>query len=297
MERPFIALATAVSGAHVDAFLAAARNVARIEIVNPGELGIDLQRGRARVRLRGAAIPPYDGAIFRRIDVRRSFDFQMLVLREWEKRLPVAVNRVQPMLMAMDKLAVTIALKDAGLPVPQTSVVPDVRTAEERVRSEGLLVAKPLYGSLGEGIELWRPTENLVRVITDYLAEYGAVMLQEFIPSGGRDVRVFVVGGEAVAACTRRATEGEWRTNVAQGGIPDPYPVTPELAKLAEGAVATVGLDYSGVDLIEGPNGWRILEVNGSPSFLGLTRATGRDIARLIIEHVVKRIEGQRSAA
>jgi ribosomal protein S6--L-glutamate ligase len=295
MDRPWIALASSISGKHVDAFLAASKNLARIDIINPGDLGVDLERNRIRLRNHAVALPPYDGVLFRRIDQRKSFDFQMVVLREWERQVAVAINRVEPMLMALDKLAVYIKLKEAGIPVPATIVVPDLRTAEQKVRAEGLVVAKPLYGSLGEGVELWRPTEKLARVISDYLAEYGVVMLQEFVPSGGRDVRVFVIGDQAVAACTRRATEGEWRTNVAQGGTPDPIAVTPEMEKLAVGAVKAVGLDYSGVDLIEGPSGWKVLEVNGSPSFDGLSRATGVDIARLILEYLVKRI-GQNRA-
>lgn len=296
MDKPWIGLVSAVTGKHIDMFLAASRNLARLDIVNPGDLSVDLQRGRLRLRNAGVAVPPYDGLLFRRVDGRRSFDFQMLVLSEWQRLVTSAINSVEAMLTAIDKLAVAIKLQVAGLPIPLTMVVPDLRSAEEKVRTEGLVVAKPLYGSLGEGVELWRPSDTLSRVIAEYLEEYGAVMLQEFIPSGGRDVRVFVVGDEAVAACTRRATEGEWRTNVAQGGVPDPIPVTPELARLAVGAVKAVGLDYSGVDLIESPTGWRILEVNGSPSFEGLAKATGKDIARLILEYLVRKIEQGRVA-
>lgn len=297
MEHPWIALATAISGRQTEAFLAAARGLARLDIVNPGDLGVDLQRPRVRLRNGGMALPPYDGVLFRRIDPHKSFDFQMQVLREWERGVAVAINRVGPMLVAMDKLAVCVRLKEAGLPVPATLVVPDLRTAEEKVRAEGLVVAKPIYGSLGEGVELWRPTERLQQIIAEYLAEYGAVMLQEFVPSGGRDVRVFVVGDEAVAAASRRAVEGEWRTNVAQGGTPEPVPVTPEMARLAVAAVKACGLDYSGVDMIEGPQGWKLLEVNGSPSFEGLARATGTDIARLVLEYLVKQIDSRKAHA
>lgn len=297
MERPWIALATAITGRQTEAFLAAARGLARLEIVNPGELGVDLQRPKVRLRSGGAALPPYDGVLFRRIDPRKNFDFQMQVLREWEHAVAVAMNRVGPMLVAMDKLAVCVRLKEAGLPVPATLVVPDLRSAEEKVRAEGLVVAKPIYGSMGEGVELWRPTDGLQRVISDYLAEFGAVMLQEYIPSGGKDVRVFVVGDEAVAAASRRAVEGEWRTNVAQGGIPEPVPVSAEMARLAVGAVKACGLDYSGVDMIEGPQGWKLLEVNGSPSFAGLSKATGKDIARLVLEHLVRQIDSRRAHA
>ncbi len=298
MPKPWVALASAVTGTHSQAFQLAARDLVRLDLVNPGSLSVDMTRGRARIRAGAVALPPYDGAIFRRIDARKSFDFQMLALKEWEARLPAAVNAIAPMLTALDKLAVLLRLQADSLPVPKTLVVQDMRAAEEHVRNEGLVVAKPLYGSMGEGVELWRPDEGLKHVIPEYLADYGVVMLQEYIPSGGRDVRVFVVGEQAVAACTRQAVAGEWRTNVAQGGTPEPLPVTTELANLAVRAVRSIGLAYSGVDLIESPSGWRILEVNGSPSFEGVSRATGVDVARLILEHLVAEIEksGRRAA-
>lgn len=294
MPQPWVALVSGVATRHVDAFLTASKGLVRLEIVDPSEIGVDLLRDRLRLRRRGTALPPYDAAIFRRVSPHGSFDFQIQILREWERILPVAINKVDPMLMAMDKLAVAVRLQEAGLPIPATVAVPDSKSAEELVRREGLAVAKPVFGSMGEGIQLWRDVPDLRRIIAEYLHEYGAVLLQEFVPSGGRDVRVFVVGRQAIAACTRTAQAGEWRTNIAQGGIPDLIEVTPELARLAVGAAEAVGLDYTGVDLIEGPSGWKVLEVNGSPSFLGLSRATGKDMARIILEYVVKKIEQAR---
>ena len=53
-------------------------------------------------------------------------------------------------------------------------------------------------------------------------------------------------------------------------------------------ATDTIGLDYAGVDLVEGEDGYFVLEVNPTAGFRGLYEATGRSpapyIARLAIE-------------
>jgi tetrahydromethanopterin:alpha-L-glutamate ligase len=291
---PWIAVVSSGASGHTDALLAAGRGRARMEVVDAGDLSVDLHRSRLRLRRCGAAMPPFDAALFRRINPRVSFDFQMQALREWERNLAVAMNPVGPMLLAMDKFAVGARLKERAIPIPATWVVPDLRTAEDLVRREGLVVAKPLYGSMGEGVQLWRHQPGIRNVIADFLAEYGVVLLQEFVPCDGRDVRVFVIGGRAVAGCTRMAVEGEWRTNVAQGGVPDAIEVTPEMERLAVDSVRAVGLTYSGVDLIQSPAGWKVLEVNGSPSFQGLERATGLNVAKLMVTHLLESIEAVR---
>jgi hypothetical protein len=96
--------------------------------------------------------------------------------------------------------------------------------------------------------------------------------LQDFVPPSGanfEDWRVIVTRNRVVAAMTRRA--GNWITNVHQGGSPSPHLPSDEMEQLAAGALAAVGGDYGGVDLIRTPDGrlW-VLEVNSNPSWRGL---------------------------
>ena len=60
-----------------------------------------------------------------------------------------------------------------------------------------------------------------------------------------------------------------------------------------------LGLDYAGVDLIEGKDGeWYVLEVNPTAGFKGLFEATGRSaaphIARLAIERAGGAVDDQK---
>jgi ribosomal protein S6--L-glutamate ligase len=112
------------------------------------------------------------------------------------------------------------------------------------------------------------------------------VYLQAYVPHPGRDLRVFVVGARARAAIARLAPPGEWRTNVATGGRVEAVMIGEPLASVAEAAATAIGLDYAGVDLVSGPDGPSVLEVNGNPSWQGILEATGLDMAEVIAEHV-----------
>ncbi len=145
--------------------------------------------------------------------------------------------------------------------------------------AERPLIYKPLFGSQGKG---------LLRV--DDVAGLPAAggRRQHLLPAGFRaarraptfeDWRVIVTRARVVAAMTRRA--GNWITNVHQGGAPSAHEPSEEMAQLASAALAAVGADYGGVDLIRTPDGrLLVLEVNSNPSWRGLQSVTDIDIAR-----------------
>ena len=93
---------------------------------------------------------------------------------------------------------------------------------------------------------------------------------------GGRDIRVFVIGGRVLGAIERRAPDGQWRTNVSLGGSARPFELPASWAQLALRAAAAIGADYAGVDLLPSRDGTVfVLEVNGIPGWQGLKQATG----------------------
>jgi ribosomal protein S6--L-glutamate ligase len=111
------------------------------------------------------------------------------------------------------------------------------------------------------------------------------------VDHGGRDIRVFVVGGRVVGAIERTAPSGQWRTNVSRGGSVRPFELPAAWEQMALGASAAVGADYAGVDLLPSRDGQVfVLEVNGIPGWKGLQQATGIDVAGAIVEHMVDRV-------
>ncbi len=196
-----------------------------------------------------------------------------------------------------DKIATARALVRHGVPTPRTIPAPKtfegveratlafVRDAADRL---GLpLVIKEAFGSFGQQVHLARTleeAESLVRQIghKDFL-------LQEFIASSaGTDLRVNVVGGEAVAAMRRRSAE-DFRSNVTRGGRTERATPTPAQRDAAVAACRAVGADFAGVDILFGPNGEPLVcEVNSNPHFRSTLDCTGVNLAEAIAAHVMR---------
>ena len=64
-----------------------------------------------------------------------------------------------------------------------------------------------------------------------------------------------------------------------------------EIEDLAIRATKILDLDYSGVDIIEGPDGPVVLEVNAAPSWAALQKVTKIDIAQTIVDYAIKKIK------
>jgi hypothetical protein len=95
------------------------------------------------------------------------------------------------------------------------------------------------------------------------------VLVQELVPPQGYDLRILVAAERIVGAIFRVAAAGEWRTNVALGGVrravADP---SAQACELALAAARAAGAALVGVDLVpDGEGGWTVLELNGAVEF------------------------------
>jgi len=204
-----------------------------------------------------------------------------------ENRGVRVVNSPRAIERSVDKFYTTTLLQEAGLPVPDTVVCERVEDAMDAIRQIGDVVIKPIFGSLGHGIVRVSDPETALRVVRALDQIRAVFYVQRAIDHGGRDVRIFVVGGRVIAAIERRAPAGEWRTNVAIGGSATAVGVPLDMQEIAIRAAAAVGADYAGVDVLPARDGSLfVLEVNGIPGWQGLQRATGVDVAAAIVEHV-----------
>jgi RimK family alpha-L-glutamate ligase len=151
----------------------------------------------------------------------------------------------------------------------------------------GDIVVKPIFGSEGRGMTRVSDPDVAYRVFRALELGGYVYYLQAFIPHDHEDIRVFVIGGHAVAGMVRRGET--WKTNVAQGAQAVPLSLNGELSELAVGAARALGADYAGVDILptEG-GGYTVIEINGIPGWQGLQRATGIDVAELLTDYVLE---------
>jgi ribosomal protein S6--L-glutamate ligase len=225
--------------------------------------------------------------------------FRVNALHWIEQRGIPVVNSARAIERSVDKFYTTALLQEAGLPVPETVVCDRADPAMEAIRrmlaSGGEVIVKPIFGSMGHGLVRIADAEVAWRVIRPLEQMRAVFYVQRAIDSGGRDVRLFVVGGRVVGAIERTAPPGDWRTNVARGGAARAIEPSSEWKDYALTAARAVGADYAGVDLLESRSGEVfLLEVNGIPGWKGLQSATGIDVASSIIELVETRVAPRR---
>jgi RimK family alpha-L-glutamate ligase len=254
---------------------------------------IDFRRLAAGVAVGPEALADVDAVIVRTMPPGslEQVVFRMDLLQRVEARGVPVLNAPRCLEACVDKYLTTARLAEAGMPVPPTVVCQTADSALEAFAAlGGDVVVKPLFGSEGRGmlrisdVELaWRTFRTLERT--------GAVLyLQQMIRHPGWDLRVFVLDGRVLAAIKRHAN-GDWRTNVAQGGVAETTTIGDAEEALALRAADVLGAVASGVDLLRGPGGeWYVIEVNAVPGWRALAPATGVDVAAAMVSHLAERV-------
>ncbi|MDP2210828.1 MAG: RimK family alpha-L-glutamate ligase [Candidatus Aquicultor sp.] len=278
-----------------DLFEAAAR-VAEAKVVDPLEFSVELD-GRRAIKIGALDGTYFDSLVVRGLDFRGDTDFQFEIFEQLDKAGVIIVNSPAALQIAESKFLTSYILQAHGLPVPTGIIAQTMEYAEGFMSAHDDVIVKPIYGFQGYGVIRVKSSARSSRTqVKRILDEHKVIYLQEYIPNPGRDIRAFVVGGEVVASIYRLAPSGRWKTNLHAGAVPVVYELTDEQRVLAVRASSVLGLDYTGVDIIEGPDGDCVLEVNGAPAWGGIMQATGRDVAKDIVEHILRRLEGMHTA-
>jgi len=197
------------------------------------------------------------------------------------------VNSVQAFRRARDKYSTSAALARAGLPIPSTFITEMAHWAYRASRGFKQTVYKPFIGSLGFGSMKFDSADMAFNAYTTLERLGHPLYVQEYLEKSGRDIRAFVLGDRVVASIYRLAQLSEWKTNVAQGARVKPIELPSKLEKLAVNATKTLGLLYAGVDILETEEKAVVLEINGSPSWQGLQKATRVNVANELVKHVI----------
>ena len=234
-----------------------------------------------------------DGVIVRPIG-RGSLEeiiFRMDLLHRLKRLGLYVMNDPSSIERAVDKFYTLALLEEAGLPVPRTIVT---ESADEALRAFYELgcdvVLKPLFGSRGVGstrIDDPNVAERVFRAL-DY--HRSVLYIQEFIPHGSSDIRVFILGGRVLAAM-RMISNSSWKTNISLGASPTSLKLSSEVEELSVEAARIIGCEVAGVDVIEGSDGPLIVEVNSQPGWRGLQSVTRFNIADEIVGFLLDKLK------
>ena len=205
-------------------------------------------------------------------------------------------NSARAIELCDDKMTTALALSNSGIPMPKT--LPGLLCYDEgaplneqalRIVEEELgypVIVKSSFGSMGTGVFKAENFEQL-KGAASALKIQPHLFQQYIAESAGRDIRVIVIGGKAVAAM-ERISGGDFRSNIAIGGRGLKIDMPVQVKEMAEKAAALLNLDYCGADILFGKEGFYLCEVNSNAFFDGIEAATGVNIAKLYANHMVE---------
>jgi len=270
--------------------MAARRRGHSVRVVDHMQCDLTILEGRLGVRYLGEFLGLPD-AVLPRIGSSVT-SYGAAVVRQFELMDVYCLVRMDALLKARDKRTALQLLAASGLPVPDSVFTGTPENVEQSLRVLGdsyPVIIKTLNGTQGQGVILSESAGAAQSIAEALIRLREEILMQRFIAeSGGRDVRVFIVGGEVVAAMERSAQAGEFRSNLHRGATSRKVRITQEESDLALRAAGLMGLQVAGVDLLRSEAGPLILEVNASPGLEGIEGTTGVDVASLIIQYMEK---------
>jgi RimK family alpha-L-glutamate ligase len=216
--------------------------------------------------------------------------FRMDMLYKLERQGFLVINPAEAIEHCVDKYDILAILEDNGIPVPRTAATENVSEALQAFAElGGDVVVKPLFGSRGVGATRVVDREIAETVFKAITFQHGVIYIQEFVPHGYSDIRGFVVDNHVVAAM-RRVSES-WKTNYSQGARPAPLELSKTFQELAVKSAQSVGCKIAGVDILEGPKGPVIVDVNSQPGWKGLQMVTKVNIAEEIVRFILSELK------
>jgi len=215
-------------------------------------------------------------------------DSSLILLHHFSRIGMPLVNGFDAVCITRSQIKTLQTMAAAGIPVPDTLFVNSEDGFEKAVPLMGgyPIVVKQVSGRQGAGIYLVETKDQAETITRNHLDPRKGILVQHYIPTPARqDIRVMVIGGKAAAAMEMTPVDGDFRANYHLTRESRPLELTQPVQTLAAKAARAVGLDIAGVDMIvDTHDNMYIIEVNYAPGFNGLERATGLDIAGLMID-------------
>ena len=257
-------------------------------VIDPLDCQLVVEGKTRKILIHGQELPYFD-SIMPRIGASIT-DYGLAVVKHFESMGTYVINGSKAIAESRDKMRSLQVLSETGLRVPTTVLCRGskaLRSALTAVK-EMPVILKVLRGTQGVGVMLLHSPVSVASVLDTLNTLDEDVILQEFLRQGaGKDYRAFVVGGRVIATMLRTAPQGEFRSNIHRGGEGKLVTLSASYRRVAVRAAQVFNLGVAGVDIMEGPNGPTLLEVNSSPGFEGIEKVTGRNVAAIIMRYFI----------
>ena len=234
------------------------------------------------------SLPKYDFVLY--------LDKDRYVAELLEKAGYKLYNSIDAITKCDDKMLTHICLANEGIKMP-TSISSTLCYTDngnrdylvEVIDKIGLpMIVKENYGSLGKQVYLANNHAELLE-IENKLIHIPHIFQQYIECSKGKDYRVIVIGGKVIAYM-KRENPYSYLSNLATGGTASKVELPQKYLDVAVKAAKILGLDYCGVDILEGPHGEPIIsEVNSNAFYEGIEKTTGINVAGCYVDYLLSK--------
>ena len=251
---------------------------------------IDIKLGESKLEVYYDGKPLHD---FDCVYAKGSFRYALLLRSITEAissktYLPISAEAFS---IAHDKLLTHLVLQKNNISMPKTYLSSTVLAGKKLLEKVHYpIVMKFPHGTGGRGVMFADSYSSASSVFDALEALRQPFIIQEYIETGGSDVRVIVAGNKIIGSMKRKAVIGEKRSNIHAGGTGEPITLDSSAQNLAIRTAKAVGAEVCAVDMLENPRGgYLVIEANLSPGLQGITKATNLDVADRIAKYLFQR--------
>lgn len=264
----------------------------QVRVLNPVQVEMHLDGRSANLYYQRKRVAPCDVVIPR---IAQSINnYGLAVVSQYAMRGTALVNSAQAIAQSRNKMRSLQLLSVNGIDIPATVMARDAADLKAMVGLVGgvPVLVKLLQGQEKHGVMVCESLQSLEAALEAILGLGHNLLMQEYVRKTGQDVRVLVVGGEAVAAVRRRPRVGRLSHTLNQGARLEAMELTAPQREAAERTARLMGLEVAAVDLLDVKGHPKVFEVNSSPALPDVEAATGVDLAARIIERAEALVAG-----
>lgn len=208
-------------------------------------------------------------------------------------------NKADFIRLCDDKILSNIALANKGIQLIDTISSPLVY--ENTIKDEYLsfidyvsdrlkfpLVAKKVYGSLGEGVKLINNKKELKSFYLDNFKE--PLLFSKYIKeSYGKSIRSLIINGKYVGSIVR-SNKNDFRSNYGTDTESYILENDEEIAKISNKIANILNVEYAGLDFLFGRDSYYFCEINSNAFFEEFEKVTKINVAKLVLEMIKEKI-------
>ena len=255
---------------------------------------LDIRKIEVNISGRAAEIL-YDGNPIDDYDcvyVKGSFRYAQLLqtltsLLEKKCYMPISADAFT---IAHDKLLTHLELQKHNIPMPKTYVSSTIQAAKNILKRINYpIMMKFPHGTGGKGV-MFADSYASASSLLDALATLRQpFIIQEYVETGGTDIRAIVIGNRVAASMKRKASLMEARANFHAGGTGEPVELDTLTKKLAVDVAKAIRSEICAVDILQSARGPLVIEANISPGLQLISLTTKIDVADIIAKYLYER--------